>query len=94
KMQSKTYSTKDSRVVTHHSTYLAIGGLTMGERTGSRISIHLWPYVNAAAGEQQKNLNLPHKGQLSTSLSSYFPQLSSQFLYYSIRLWSELSFWS
>ena len=42
---SKTYSTKDSRVVTHRSTNLAIRSLTMGERTGSRIFFNLWPYV-------------------------------------------------
>ncbi|RPA78528.1 hypothetical protein BJ508DRAFT_349270 [Ascobolus immersus RN42] len=41
----KTYSTKDSRVVTHRSTNLAIRSLTMGERTGSRIFFNLWPYV-------------------------------------------------
>ncbi|RPA71809.1 hypothetical protein BJ508DRAFT_344023 [Ascobolus immersus RN42] len=43
--ESKTYSTKDSRVVTHRSTNLAIRSLTMGERTGSRIFFNLWPYV-------------------------------------------------
>ncbi|RPA75031.1 hypothetical protein BJ508DRAFT_339293 [Ascobolus immersus RN42] len=42
---AKTYSTKDSRVVTHRSTNLAIRSLTMGERTGSRIVFNLWPYV-------------------------------------------------
>ncbi|RPA73234.1 hypothetical protein BJ508DRAFT_216327 [Ascobolus immersus RN42] len=41
----KTYNTKDSRVVTHRSTYLAIRSLTMGERTGSRIFFNLWPYL-------------------------------------------------
>ncbi|RPA76686.1 hypothetical protein BJ508DRAFT_213488, partial [Ascobolus immersus RN42] len=41
----KTYSTKDSRVVTHRSTNLAIRSLTLGERTGSRILFYLWPYV-------------------------------------------------
>ncbi|RPA71993.1 hypothetical protein BJ508DRAFT_217480 [Ascobolus immersus RN42] len=44
---SKTYSTKDFRVVTHRSTNLAIRSLTMGERTGSRIFFNLWPYVLA-----------------------------------------------
>ncbi|RPA81305.1 hypothetical protein BJ508DRAFT_239033 [Ascobolus immersus RN42] len=44
---SKTYSTKDSRVVTHRSTNLAIRSLTMGERTGSRIFFNLWRYVTA-----------------------------------------------
>ncbi|RPA79480.1 hypothetical protein BJ508DRAFT_348234 [Ascobolus immersus RN42] len=41
----KTYSTKDSHVVTHRSTNLAIRSLTMGERTGSRMIFNLWPYV-------------------------------------------------
>ncbi|RPA74449.1 hypothetical protein BJ508DRAFT_215373 [Ascobolus immersus RN42] len=44
---SKTYSTTDSRVVTHHSTNLAIRSLTMGERTGSRVFFNLWPYNSA-----------------------------------------------
>ncbi|RPA81532.1 hypothetical protein BJ508DRAFT_345846 [Ascobolus immersus RN42] len=39
------YSTKDSRVVTHHSTNLAIRSLTEGDRTGSRMFFNLWPYV-------------------------------------------------
>ena len=33
----KTYSTRDSLVVTDPTTSLAIGGLFMGERTGSRV---------------------------------------------------------
>ncbi|RPA74447.1 hypothetical protein BJ508DRAFT_340136 [Ascobolus immersus RN42] len=41
----KTYSTKDSHVVTHRSIDLAIRSLTMGERTGSRIVFNLWPYM-------------------------------------------------
>ncbi|RPA75204.1 hypothetical protein BJ508DRAFT_23526 [Ascobolus immersus RN42] len=42
---AKAYSTRDSCVVTHHSTNLAIRSLTMGERTGSRILFNLWPYA-------------------------------------------------
>ena len=41
----KTYSTRDSLVVTDPTTSLAIGGLSMGEQTGSRVLHHLWPYV-------------------------------------------------
>jgi hypothetical protein len=33
----KNYSTRDSHVVTHHSTNLAIHCLTRAERTGSRV---------------------------------------------------------
>ncbi|RPA86061.1 hypothetical protein BJ508DRAFT_349663 [Ascobolus immersus RN42] len=45
RVKQKTYSTKDSRMVTHRGTNLAIRSLTMGERTGSRIFFNLWPYV-------------------------------------------------
>ena len=41
----KTYSTWDSLVVTDPTTSQAIGGLSRGERTGSRAFHHLWPYV-------------------------------------------------
>ena len=47
----KTYSTRDSPVVTHPSTSLAIACLSMGERTGSRVLRHLWPYVNVEMGD-------------------------------------------
>jgi hypothetical protein len=43
--KNKTYSTWDSLVVTDPTTSQAIGGLSMGERTGSRVLHHLWPYV-------------------------------------------------
>jgi hypothetical protein len=39
--ESKNYSTRDSHVVTHHSTNLAIQCLTRAERTGSRVFIVL-----------------------------------------------------
>ena len=45
KSKNKTYSTRDSLVVTHPTTSLAIRGLSMGERTGSRVFHYLWPYV-------------------------------------------------
>ncbi|OIW23140.1 hypothetical protein CONLIGDRAFT_694095 [Coniochaeta ligniaria NRRL 30616] len=47
KMQnaSKTYNIRDSPVVTHPSTSLTITGLSMGERTGSRVFQYLWSYV-------------------------------------------------
>ncbi|RPA77340.1 hypothetical protein BJ508DRAFT_212917 [Ascobolus immersus RN42] len=56
----KTYSTEDSRVVTHRSTNLAIRSLTMGERTGSRIFFNLWPYV---MDQLQYNTYRTHKIQ-------------------------------
>jgi hypothetical protein len=43
---TKTYNTRDSPVVTHPSTNLAITGLSMGERTGSRVFLCLWSYVS------------------------------------------------
>ena len=43
--EAKTYSTRDSLVVTDPTTSLAISGLSMGERTGSRVFHYLWPYV-------------------------------------------------
>jgi hypothetical protein len=42
---TKTYNIRDSPVVTHPSTSLTITGLSMGERTGSRILRYLWSYV-------------------------------------------------
>ncbi len=41
----KTYNTRDSLVVTDPTTSLAVTGLSMGERTGSRIFQYLWSYV-------------------------------------------------
>jgi hypothetical protein len=51
KEQNKTYNTRDSPVVTHPSTNLAITGLSMGERTGSRVLQCLWSYVTGLAIE-------------------------------------------
>ena len=41
----KTYNTRDSPVVTDPSTSLALTGLSMGERTGSRVLQWVWSYV-------------------------------------------------
>ncbi|KAK0728345.1 hypothetical protein B0T26DRAFT_636871, partial [Lasiosphaeria miniovina] len=41
----KTYNTRDSLVVTDPTTSLALTGLSMGERTGSRIFQWVWSYV-------------------------------------------------
>ena len=41
----KTYNTRDSLVVTHPTTSLAVAGLSRGERTGSRVFQCLWSYV-------------------------------------------------
>jgi hypothetical protein len=41
----KTYSRRDSHVVTHRSTNLPVHSLSSGERTGSSAACDLWPYV-------------------------------------------------
>ena len=46
----RTYNTRDSLVVTDPTTDLAVAGLSMGERTGSRISQRLWSYVTEWVG--------------------------------------------
>ena len=43
--KQKTYNTRDSLVVTDPTTSLALTGLSMGERTGSRILQWVWSYV-------------------------------------------------
>ncbi|EGO59575.1 hypothetical protein NEUTE1DRAFT_39410, partial [Neurospora tetrasperma FGSC 2508] len=45
-----TYNTWDSLVVTDPTTSQAIGSLSMGERTGSRVFYHLWSYVIIVVG--------------------------------------------
>ncbi|KAK0749737.1 hypothetical protein B0T18DRAFT_323702, partial [Schizothecium vesticola] len=52
KKKKRTYSTRDSLVVTDPTTSLAISGLSMGERTGSRVFHYLWPYVHSHAQKQ------------------------------------------
>ena len=47
---AKTYNTRDSLVVTDPTTSLALTGLSMGERTGSRILQWVWPYVAVCEG--------------------------------------------
>ena len=47
----KTYNTRDSLVVTHPTTSLAVTGLSMGERTGSRVFQCLWSYVIVPDGK-------------------------------------------
>ncbi|EGZ71885.1 hypothetical protein NEUTE2DRAFT_65370 [Neurospora tetrasperma FGSC 2509] len=54
----ETYSTWDSLVVTDPTTSQAIGGLSMGERTGSRVFHHLWPYVIDRDPEPSHNASL------------------------------------
>ena len=46
----KTYNTRDSLVVSDPTTSLAVAGLSMGERTGSRIFQCLWSYVEDKGG--------------------------------------------
>ncbi|KAK1573926.1 uncharacterized protein LY79DRAFT_524902, partial [Colletotrichum navitas] len=48
----KTYNTKDSLVVTDPTTSLALTGLSMGERTGSRILRWVWSYVVDSAPKE------------------------------------------
>ena len=43
--KNKTYNSGDSLVVTDPTTNPPVSGLTMGERTGSRIFHYLWSYV-------------------------------------------------
>ena len=45
KKKKKTYNTRDSLVVTDPTTSLALTGLSMGERTGSRVFQWVWSYV-------------------------------------------------
>ena len=45
KKNTKTYNTRDSLVVTDPTTSLALTGLSMGERTGSRVLQWVWSYV-------------------------------------------------
>ena len=47
-----TYNTRDSPVVTDPSTSLAVTGLSMGERTGSRVFQYLWSYVSFISGKK------------------------------------------
>ncbi|KAK0652971.1 hypothetical protein B0T16DRAFT_108621 [Cercophora newfieldiana] len=51
KNQQKTYNTRDSLVVTDPTTSLALTGLSMGERTGSRIFQWVWSYVSVESRE-------------------------------------------
>ena len=46
KGKKRTYNTKDSLVVTDPTTGLALTGLSMGERTGSRAFQWVWSYVS------------------------------------------------
>ena len=48
--RKKTYNTRDSLVVTDPTTSLALTGLSMGERTGSRIFQWVWSYVTVLLG--------------------------------------------
>ena len=45
KGEKKTYNTWDSLVVTDPTTSQALTGLSMGERTGSRVFQWVWSYV-------------------------------------------------
>ena len=46
----KTYNTRDSLVVTGPTTSLALAGLSMGERTGSRVLQWVWSYAVCRCG--------------------------------------------
>ena len=49
--EKKTYNTRDSLVVTDPTTGLALTGLSMGERTGSRVFQWVWSYVGECVVE-------------------------------------------
>ncbi|PTB37446.1 hypothetical protein M441DRAFT_149468, partial [Trichoderma asperellum CBS 433.97] len=55
----KTYNSRCSPVVTHLTTNLPLIGLTLGERTGSRIFQWIWSYVieHCAAGNYKATTN-------------------------------------
>ncbi len=65
----KTYNTRDSPVVTHPSTSLAIACLSMGERTGSRVFRRLWPYVTDTDKEIFMNHDPSQSGQVTMLMS-------------------------
>ena len=44
-METKTYNTEDSLVVTDPTTSSALTSLSRGERTGSRVFLWIWSYV-------------------------------------------------
>ena len=47
KKKKKTYNSRDSHVVTHHTTNRPACGLSTAERTGSPVLHTLWSYVLA-----------------------------------------------
>ncbi|PTB37265.1 hypothetical protein M441DRAFT_110533, partial [Trichoderma asperellum CBS 433.97] len=49
RQKEKTYNSRCSPVVTHLTTNLPLIGLTLGERTGSRIFQWIWSYVTILA---------------------------------------------
>ncbi|KAI3336343.1 hypothetical protein HD806DRAFT_473385 [Xylariaceae sp. AK1471] len=49
------YNTKDSLVVTDPTTDSALSGLSMGERTGSRVFQRLWSYMSQTTGDCSYN---------------------------------------
>ncbi|KAK1955921.1 hypothetical protein LY78DRAFT_728550, partial [Colletotrichum sublineola] len=51
----ETYNTRYSLVVTDPNTNPAITGLSMGERTGSRVSLWVWSYVTEDGVENWYN---------------------------------------
>ena len=51
KIQVKTYNSRDSHVVTHHTTNLPACGLSTAERTGSPVLHTLWSYVLEVPGK-------------------------------------------
>ena len=55
----KTYNTGDSLVVTDPTTGPAVTGLSMGERTGSRVFQYLWSYVQCLPRRLPQETSLP-----------------------------------
>ncbi|KAK0613292.1 hypothetical protein B0T14DRAFT_276158 [Immersiella caudata] len=68
----KTYNTRDSLVVTDPTTSLALTGLSMGERTGSRVLQWVWSYVVVAAARSPfDSIDNERLGHLQDTLNTY-----------------------
>ncbi|KAK4120062.1 hypothetical protein N657DRAFT_580330, partial [Parathielavia appendiculata] len=67
----KTYNTEDSPVVTDLSTSSAVGSLSWGEQTGSRILYRLWSYVLDTRGRTPDKLWVVR----NSLVTSYFEEV-------------------
>jgi hypothetical protein len=69
----KTYNTEDSLVVTHPTTSSAVTGLSMGERTGSRVLQYVWSYVIDSVSEP---IYVPELSRVGSLWSCLLPALT------------------